>query len=394
MTDDKILLHSFNKTSRKRESSSLRVLLLLFVCRSSAFVFKASSLRLRTPSVLFLKRFKVTHFPHKFTITMSDGNKEDEEDKEQEKNDDSEDASLACAELLRLALLSKDLSNTLNKTTNQTRLSDGEVKQLQRGGEEFREILMNNTKNNNNTGRCSVIVLVFSMENCQPCTQFAPKIDRLAKEYKDLAVGFVKCNIHASDMNRRLANEAGVFGFPCTQMYDGHTGQKVQLEGGDVKGANEAKLREGLETHAYNVEKFERLKQDAFEALSEAKAKIFGAEDDDDDEQQQQEEEQQQRFVTLVKTVTAYASNAIEKEDAKYRRIKTSGKAFTERVKSVGDEGEKCLRAFGFEKKKDDDDGEEVYEISPVVFDEFDENNAFGKREMRRVIKMLKVLTG
>ena len=323
---------------------------------------------------------------------MSEDTKEDEEEKEEETKDDSEDASLACAELLRLALLSKDLSNTLN-TTNQTRLSDGEVKQLQRGGEEFREILMNTTKNNNNTYRCSVIVLVFSMENCQPCAQFAPKIDRLAREYKDLHVGFVKCNIHESDMNRRLANEAGVFGFPCAQMYDGHTGQKVQLEGGDVKGANEAKLREGLETHAYNVEKFERLKRDAFEALSEAKAKVFCGEDDDDDEQQEQE--QQQRFVTLVKTVTAYASNAIEKEDAKYRRIKTSGKAFTERVKSVGDEGEKCLRAFGFEKKKDDDDDEEeVYEISPVVFDEFDENNKFGKREMRRVIKMLRALTG
>ena len=251
-----------------------------------------------------------------------------------------------------------------------------------------------NTNNNNAGGiRCSVIVLVFSMNNCQPCVQFAPKLDRLAKEYKDLHVGFVKCNIHESDMNRRLANEAGVFGFPCAQMYDGHTGQKVQLEGGDVKGANEAKLREGLETHAYNVEKFERLKRDAFEALSEAKAKIFCGEDDD--EQEQEQEQQQQRFVTLVKTVTAYASNAIEKEDAKYRRIKTSGKAFTERVKSVGDEGEKCLRAFGFEKKKDDDDDEEeVYEISPVVFDEFDENNKFGKREMRRVIKMLRALTG
>ena len=327
---------------------------------------------------------------------MSEDTKRDEEDKEEEKKDE-DDASLACAELLRLALLSKDLSNTLNTaTTNQTRLSDGEVKQLQRGGEEFREILMSTTKNNNNnTCRCSVIVLVFSMENCQFCAQFTPKIDRLAREYKDLHVGFVKCNIHESEANRRLANEAGVFGFPCAQMYDGHTGQKVQIEGGDVKGANEAKLREGLETHAYNVEKFDRLKRDAFEALSEAKAKIFEDDDDDGgDEQQQQQQQQQQRFVTLVKTVTAYASNAIEKEDAKYRRIKTSGKAFTERVKSVGDEGEKCLRAFGFEKKKDDDDGEEVYEISPVVFDEFDENNKFGKREMRRVIKMLRALTG
>ena len=188
---------------------------------------------------------------------MSGDTKEDKEDKEEQKKDD-DDASLACAELLRLALLSKDLT-ALSKATT-TRLSDGEVKQLQRGGEEFREILMHTTKNtNNNTGiRCSVIVLVFSMNNCQPCIQFAPKLDRLAKEYKDLHVGFVKCNIHESDMNRRLANEAGVFGFPCAQMYDGHTGQKVQLEGGDVKGANEAKLREGLETHAYNVEKFDR----------------------------------------------------------------------------------------------------------------------------------------
>ena len=145
---------------------------------------------------------------------MSEETKEDEEEKEEEKKDDSEDASLACAELLRLALLSKDLS-ALSKATTTTRLSeDGEVKQLQRGGEEFREILMRTTKNTNTAIRCSVIVLVFSMNNCQPCVQFAPKLDRLAKEYKDLHVGFVKCNIHESDMNRRLANEAGVFWVP------------------------------------------------------------------------------------------------------------------------------------------------------------------------------------
>ena len=325
---------------------------------------------------------------------MSEETKEDEEEKEEEKKDDSEDASLACAELLRLALLSKDLTALSKATNDETfRRRGSETVAKRRGGVSRDFDAHDEEYQQQHAIRCSVIVLVFSMNNCQPCVQFAPKLDRLAKEYKDLHVGFVKCNIHESDMNRRLANEAGVFGFPCAQMYDGHTGQKVQLEGGDVKGANEAKLREGLETHAYNVEKFERLKRDAFEALSEAKAKIFCGEDDDEQEQQQQQ--QQQRFVTLVKTVTAYASNAIEKEDAKYRRIKTSGKAFTERVKSVGDEGEKCLRAFGFEKKKDDDDDEEeVYEISPVVFDEFDENNKFGKREMRRVIKMLRALTG
>ena len=59
---------------------------------------------------------------------MSDDTKEDKDEEKEEEKKDDDDASLACAELLRLALLSKDL-NTLN-TTNQTRLSDGEVKQL------------------------------------------------------------------------------------------------------------------------------------------------------------------------------------------------------------------------------------------------------------------------
>ena len=90
--------------------------------------------------------------------TMSEETKEDEEEKEEEKKDDSEDASLACAELLRLALLSKDLT-ALSKATTTTRLSeDGEVKQLQRGGEEFREILMRATKNTTTTTRGGFVV--------------------------------------------------------------------------------------------------------------------------------------------------------------------------------------------------------------------------------------------
>ena len=107
----------------------------------------------------------------------------------------------------------------------------------------------------------------------------------------------------------------------------------------------------------------------------------------------------EERFATLVKTVTAYASNAIEKQDPKYRRIRTSGKAFTERVKIV-ENGEECLRAFGFEKtrRRGDEDGgqddEEAYEFSNVVLDEFHENNQFTKRELRRVIQLLKALTG
>ena len=44
-----------------------------------------------------------------------------------------------------------------------------------------------------------------------------------------------------------------------------------------MKGANKGKLREGLETHAYNVEKSERLKRGSVEALSEARRKFFAA---------------------------------------------------------------------------------------------------------------------
>jgi len=264
------------------------------------------------------------------------------------------------------------------------------VHALTRGGEEFREILYR--KKNNNKQCYSLIVLVYSMENCQPCRVFAPKIEHMARECGErLSVAFVVCLVNESDANRRLASEAGVAGFPCAQIFDGATGRKAISE--DIKGANDVKLREVLEEKAYNVEKFDRLKDAAFAALSEAKAKLVANEVANEDERER-------RFATLVKTVIAYASNAIEKEDAKYKRINVNGKAFTERVKSCGEEGEKCLRAFGFEKKKikeeesGDESEEAYYEISPLVFDEFHENNPFTKREMRRVIDMLRALTG
>ena len=320
-----------------------------------------------------------------------DINKEEEEEENNEKNEGEEEneknersadeVSLAAAELLRLALLAN--KDALKTTTTTTRVFPGKVHALTRGGEEFREIL-HQKKNKNNY---SLIVLVYSMENCQPCRVFAPKIEQMAREYgESLSVAFVKCVINASEANRRLASEAGVNGFPCSQIFDGATGRKVITE--DIKGANEVKLREVLEQRAYNVEKFDRLKDAAFAALSEAKAKLVANEDERVNEER--------RFATLVKTVTAYASNAIEKEDAKYKRINVNGKAFTERVKSCGEEGEKCLRAFGFEKKKikEDESEEAYYEISPLVFDEFHENNPFTKREMRRVIDMLRALTG
>ena len=322
-------------------------------------------------------------------------NNENEGEEENEKNNDDDSAedevSLAAAELLRLALLAnRDALKTTTTTT--TVLPAGKVHALTRGGEEFREILYRKKKNNNNNNnQCySLIVLVYSMENCQPCRVFAPKIEQMAREYgESLSVAFVKCLVNASDANRRLASEAGVAGFPCAQIFDGATGRKVISE--DIKGANDVKLREVLEQRAYNVEKFDRLKDAAFAALSEAKAKLVANED---------ERHEERRFATLVKTVTAYASNAIEKEDAKYKRINVNGKAFTERVRSCGEEGEKCLRAFGFEKKKikeeesGDESEEAYYEISPLVFDEFHENNPFTKREMRRVIDMLRALTG
>jgi len=321
-----------------------------------------------------------------------ENNEKNEGEEENGKNENASEVSLAAAELLRLALLAN--KDALKTTTTTTRVVfPGKVHELTRGGEEFKEILYQKKKNKNNC--YSLIVLVYSMENCQPCRVFAPKIEQMAREYgESLSVAFVKCLINASDANRRLASEAGVNGFPCSQIFDGATGRKVVISNEeDIKGANEVKLREVLEQRAYNVEKFDRLKDAAFAALSEAKAKLVANEDERDNEER--------RFATLVKTVTAYASNAIEKEDAKYKRINVNGKAFTERVKSCGEEGEKCLRAFGFEKKKikeDEESGDEseeaYYEISPLVFDEFHENNPFTKREMRRVIDMLRALTG
>ena len=48
-------------------------------------------------------------------------------------------------------------------------------------------------------------------------------------------------------------------------------------------------------------------------------------------------------------------------------------------------------------RRRGDEDGgqddEEAYEFSNVVFDEFHENNQFTKRELRRVIQLLKALT-
>jgi thiol-disulfide isomerase/thioredoxin len=316
-----------------------------------------------------------------------ENNNENKEGEDENEKSADEEVSLAAAELLRLALLAnKDALKTTTRI-----VFPGKVHELTRGGEEFKEILYQKKKNKNN--HCySLIVLVYSMENCQPCRVFAPKIEQMAREYgESVSVAFVKCLINESDANRRLASEAGVTGFPCSQIFDGATGRKVISE--DIKGANDVKLREVLEQRSYNVEKFDRLKDAAFAALSEAKAKLVANEDERDREER--------RFATLVKTVTAYASNAIEKEDAKYKRINVNGKAFTERVKSCGEEGEKCLRAFGFEKKKikeDEESGDEseeaYYEISPLVFDEFHENNPFTKREMRRVIDMLRALTG
>ena len=139
------------------------------------------------------------------------GGEEKEENEKNEKKSADEEVSLAAAELLRLALLAN--KDALKKeTTTTTRVVPGKVHALTRGGEEFKEILYQKKKNNKNN--YSLIVLVYSMENCQPCSIFAPKIEQMAREYgESLSVAFVKCVINESDANRRLASEAGVTGF-------------------------------------------------------------------------------------------------------------------------------------------------------------------------------------
>ncbi len=350
--------------------------------------------------------------------------KNEEEDDDDEEKDENNNVSLAAAELVRrLAFASSRRETPLPTTTTtttprmmmmddddnaRTMMMFGKVNVISRGETDVREILLlkhqhhrrgeeegeeegeEKQKNNNIDRRIkkqpSVVCIAYSMEDtCQPCRMFAPKLEQMARDYETLDVMFLKCDVNASVENRRLDGNVGVF--PRVELLDGQTGRKLKVdddEAWDIRGANETKVREVLERRAYNVAKFDGLQRRVFDALRRCKLKCEGNEE---------------RFATLVKTVTAYASNAIEKQDPKYRRIRTSGKAFTERVKIV-ENGEECLRAFGFEKtrRRGDEDGgqddEEAYEFSNVVFDEFHENNQFTKRELRRVIQLLKALTG
>ena len=328
-------------------------------------------------------------------------------------DDDENNVSLAAAELVRRLAFASSRRETPTTTTPRMMMDDddnartmmmfGKVNVISRGETDVREILLlkhqhrrgeeegeEGEKQKNNIDRRikkpSVVCIAYSMEDtCQPCRMFAPKLEQMARDYETLDVMFLKCDVNASVENRRLDGNVGVF--PRVELLDGQTGRKLKVdddEAWDIRGANETKVREVLERRAYNVAKFDGLQRRVFDALRRCKSKCEGNEE---------------RFATLVKTVTAYASNAIEKQDPKYRRIRTSGKAFTERVKIV-ENGEECLRAFGFEKtrRRGDEDGgqddEEAYEFSNVVFDEFHENNQFTKRELRRVIQLLKALTG
>jgi len=331
-------------------------------------------------------------------------------------DDDENNVSLAAAELVRRLAFASSRRETPPTTTTtprmmmddddnaRTMMMFGKVNVISRGETDVRGILLlkhqhrrgeeegeeGEEKQKNNIDRRikkpSVVCIAYSMEDtCQPCRMFAPKLEQMARDYETLDVMFLKCDVNASVENRRLDGNVGVF--PRVELLDGQTGRKLKVdddEAWDIRGANETKVREVLERRAYNVAKFDGLQRRVFDALRRCKSKCEGNEE---------------RFATLVKTVTAYASNAIEKQDPKYRRIRTSGKAFTERVKIV-ENGEECLRAFGFEKtrRRGDEDGgqddEEAYEFSNVVFDEFHENNQFTKRELRRVIQLLKALTG
>ena len=133
---------------------------------------------------------------------------------------------------------------------------------------------------------------------------------------------FLKCDVNASVENRRLDGNVGVF--PRVELLDGQTGRKLKVdddEAWDIERRERDESTEVLERRAcITSAKFDGLQRRVFDALRRCKSKCEGNEE---------------RFATLVKTVTAYASNAIEKQDPKYRRIRTSGKAFTERVKIV-----------------------------------------------------------
>ena len=221
-----------------------------------------------------------------------------------------DDVSLAAAELVRRLAFTAS-----RETTTTTRMDDdddenaqkknemkfGKVHVISRGETDVREMLKSRggggEKHHPPSIRISsVVCIAYSMDNCQPCTIFSPKLEQMAREYANLHVMFLKCNVSASVENRRLDGGVGVF--PRVELLDGQTGRKLRMddEAWDIRGANETKVREVLERRAYNVAKFDGLQRRVFDALRRCKSKCEGNEE---------------RFATLVKTVSAYASNAI-----------------------------------------------------------------------------------
>jgi thiol-disulfide isomerase/thioredoxin len=296
---------------------------------------------------------------------------ENEEEKEEEEEEENapptalrhamNDQERAIAELIKLSLLAKD---------TRPAIVFGKARDVQRGAEELKDIFRQLRKQ-----KCSLIVVAFSMNDCLPCERMKGVVERIAKEWKSMRVAFLRVNINASAENRDLAREAAVKAFPTAQFFEGQTSRKCSVS--ECRGCDEKKISETIEMFAYDYEKLETLKERAFRSLEDAKKRCG---------------EDKTAFVTLVKTVIAYTSNAIEKNEVKYKRILLNNKAFKERVACYG--GEKCLLEFGFEKISDagevDDDSARL-EIKSKVFEE-DDNDCPNKREIRIVLKMLKEL--
>ena len=82
-----------------------------------------------------------------------------------------------------------------------------------------------------------LLVIDFTAAWCPPCKMIAPKFEAMAAEFTDVV--FKKVDV---DVNFEAAQEAGIQAMPTFKFYKGGK----EIEGSNVMGASEAKLREGI----------------------------------------------------------------------------------------------------------------------------------------------------
>ena len=89
-----------------------------------------------------------------------------------------------------------------------------------------------------------LLVIDFTATWCPPCKMIAPKFEEMAGENTD--VTFKKIDV---DANSEAAQAAGIQCMPTFKFYKGG----AEITDAKVEGASEAKIRESIAAHKWNL---------------------------------------------------------------------------------------------------------------------------------------------